>query len=198
MAVLDYILNRCSPKELDALEAAVKRRKKDLGGMALDPGKFAKNISKAVNDSINTGIAGMQNSIKNMAYDLVRKESPDLPEEEVEKVVEMMIPDVFEKKHSTASDYLAEGKSLVGEDGKVNGFPVDAMREMVSAFVNYSFGTIRPEEDRALQNALGEWTKVYWKAFPEPLQSLIRSYLKNGLPDDAFLQAVDVLLPEDN
>ena len=62
--------------------------------------------------------------------------------------------------------------------------------------MNYSFGTLRPEEDRALQNASGEWQKVYWQAFPEPLQDLIRQYLKNNLPDEAFVQAIDVLLPE--
>lgn len=196
MSVLDFILNRCPREALTAIETAVKRRRADLGGFALNPEKFAENISKAVNESIATGIKGMQNSIKNMAYNLVQKESPDLPPEDLEKIVDMMIPDVFEKKHSVAADFLKEGKSLVDSEGRVNGFPVDAMREMVSAFVNYSFGTLRPEEDRALQNALGDWQGAYWKAFPEPLQDLLRIYLKNGLPDSAFISAVDVLLPE--
>lgn len=196
MFVLDYILNKCSSKELAAIEQAINKRKNDSYKLSINPEDFAKKISNAVNESIAAGIKGMQNSIKNMAYGLIKKDSPDLSEEEINKVVQMMVPDVFEKKHSVAADYLKNGISLLDKDNKVNGFPCDAMRQMVCAFVNYSFGTLRPEEDRALQNASGEWQKVYWQAFPEPLQDLIRQYLKNNLPDEAFVQAIDVLLPE--
>ncbi len=194
--VLDYILNKCTGKELEAVSAAVEKRKKDRGRFSVDPTGFAKNISKAVNESISQGIAGMQESIKNMAFEMVHKESPELSEDECEKIVQMMIPDVFQKKHSSTSDYLANGKSLVDKNGKVNGCPANAMREMISAFINYSNGTLRPEEDRALQNALGDWQAVYWKTFPEAIQDLIRKYLKDGLPDEVFIQAIDLLIPE--
>ncbi len=194
--VLDYILNKSSAKELDAISAALEKRKKDQSRFSVDPSGFAKNISKAVNESISQGIAGMQESIKNMAFQMVHKESPELSPEECENIVQMMIPDVFAKKHSSSAEYLASGKSLVDKDGKVNGCPANAMREMISAFINYSNGTLRPEEDRALQNALGEWQTVYWKNFPEVIQDLIRKYLKDGLSDEVFIQAIDILIPE--
>ncbi|NLM01492.1 MAG: hypothetical protein GX220_08590 [Treponema sp.] len=196
LSILDYILNRCPSDALNAIDSAVKRRRADLSGTSINPEKFAKTISKTVNESIAVGIKSMQNSIKNMAYNLIKKDSPDLNEEEIDKIVQMMVPNVFEKKPSVAAEFLERGESLLDNEGRVNGFPVDAMREMVVAFVNYSFGTLRPDEDRALQNALGDWQAAYWKAFPEPLQDLIRIYLKNGLPDAAFTQAVDTLLPD--
>lgn len=194
--VLDYILNKCTGKELEAISAALEKRKKEQSRFSLDPTSFAKNISRAVNQSISQGIAGMQESIKNMAFQMVHKESPDLSEDECEAIVQMMIPDVFEKKHSSSAEYLASGKSLVDKDGKVNGCPANAMREMISTFINYSNGTLRPEEDRALQNALGNWQAVYWKSFPEAIQDLIRKYLKDGISDEVFIQAVDILIPE--
>ncbi len=55
MAVLDYVLNRCTLREIDALEAAVERRRKDLsastGIISLDPGRAARQMSGAVQDS---------------------------------------------------------------------------------------------------------------------------------------------------
>lgn len=195
MSVLDYILNRCSPKELDAVEAAVKRRRADMtaGGT---PFQFAKNVSKIVNNSIAASIGGLSESIRDMARNLVRKESPNLAADEVEYIVSQMVPDVFAAKKSEAASALREGRSLV-RDGKVNGFPVAAMREMVAAFINYSLGTLAPEEDRALRNAFGgEWLPKYWNAFPPELRSLISAYLKKGLPDEAFQSAAAVLLPD--
>ncbi len=69
MEVLDFILNRCSLKEMDAIEAAVKRRKSDLGSGVINPQAFAKKLSKTVSDSINTSISGLQESLKDFAWD---------------------------------------------------------------------------------------------------------------------------------
>ena len=144
LSILDYILNSCPSDALNAIDSAVKRRRADLSGTSINPEKFAKTISKTVNESIAVGIKSMQNSIKNMAYNLIKKDSPDLNEEEIDKIVQMMVPNVFEKKPSVAAEFLERGESLLDNEGRVNGFPVDAMREMVVAFVNYSFGTLRP------------------------------------------------------
>ena len=48
MTVLDYILNRCTAKEIDAVEAAVKRRRQDIGELSIDPVRYAKSMSDTI------------------------------------------------------------------------------------------------------------------------------------------------------
>ena len=194
MEVLDFILNRCSAKEMDAIDAAVKRRKSDLGSGMVNPQEFAKKLSRTVRDSINTSISGLQESLKDFAWDLVQKENPNLTEDELNHIVDAMIPDILaSKKQSSAAEVLRSGKSLV-VDGKVNGVPVDAMLDMVLQFISFSNGTLPPEQERALCNALGDWSRSYWQSFPESLQSLIRSYLKQEISGEVFQQALLMLL----
>jgi hypothetical protein len=196
MSVLDYILNHCSAKELEVIETAVKKRKSNLGSASLDLNAFAKNLSKTMNDSISQTIAGFQESLKDFAWDLVKKENPDLSDEDTEIIVNQMIPDVLaSRKELKVADYIRSGESLVHE-GQVNGFPIDAMLEMVFQFISYSNGSLAPEEDRALHNAVRDWPKVFWKAFPEPLQELIRSYLKGMIDSNVFENALTILLSE--
>ena len=157
MSVLDYILNHCSAKELEVIETAVKKRKSNLGSASLDLNAFAKNLSKTMNDSISQTIAGFQESLKDFAWDLVKKENPDLSDEDTEIIVNQMIPDVLaSRKELKVADYIRSGESLVHE-GQVNGFPIDAMLEMVFQFISYSNGSLAPEEDRALHNAVRDW-----------------------------------------
>lgn len=194
MTVLDYILNRCTAKEIDAVEAAVKRRRQDIGELSIDPVRYAKSMSDTIHESINTSITGLQENLKDFAWDLVKKENPSLSDKELELIVNQMIPDVLASTQSSkAADVTRKGKSLV-EDGKINGFPQDAMLEMVFQFISYSKGTLPPEEDRALQNALGDWTRTFWKAFPPALQDLIRSYIKETIDGGTFQQALTMLL----
>ncbi len=194
MSVLDYILNRCTAKEIEAVSAAVERRKRDIGELSINPGRYAKSMSKSIQESINTSISGLQENLKDFAWDMVKKENPSLSDEETEYIVNQMIPDILaSKQESLAADAIREGKSLV-QDGKVNGFPRDAMLEMIFQFISCSKGTLPPEEDRALHNALGDWTRSFWKSFPPPLQDLIRSYIKETIDSDAFQQALTMLL----
>lgn len=76
MAVLDYILNRCTAKEIDAVEAAVKRRRQDIGELSIDPKRYAKSMSDSIHESINTSITGLQENLKDFAWDLVKKKIP--------------------------------------------------------------------------------------------------------------------------
>lgn len=196
MSVLDYILNHCSTKELEVIEQAVIKRKSNLGSISLNLNSFAKNLSTTMNDSISHTINGFQESLKDFAWDLVKKENPDLSDQETEMIVNQMIPDILaSQKESKAAEFLRKGESLV-VDGEVNGFPVDAMLEMVFQFISYSNGSMAPEEERALHNAVRDWPTAYWKAFPVPLQDLIRSYLKGNVNAEVFESAITMLLSD--
>ena len=81
MQTLDYILNRAQLREVDALEAAVARRRKALtrqtGIISLDPEKAAKEMTDAVQGSLKRSMEGVKNTFRNFAFDLLDKEAPD-------------------------------------------------------------------------------------------------------------------------
>ena len=68
MAVLDFILNKCDVRQIDAIEAAVIRRKKNLGSLSgltsSDPSKMASEMTASINKSIASSIDGMTDSIR--------------------------------------------------------------------------------------------------------------------------------------
>lgn len=96
MLVLDYILNRCTLREIDAVASAVDRRRDDLtastGIISLDPDRAAHVMSNAVQKSIDQGMEGIRKSFRNFAVDLIRKEAPELTDEQMGELVDSWIP----------------------------------------------------------------------------------------------------------
>lgn len=220
MDVLDYILNRAGLREIDALAAAVERRRKDLSSMSgmstLDPARFARNMAETVQQSIDESMEGMRRSFRQFAVDLIRKEAPELSEEQMNELVDSWIPDRPVRpgargKLDGASDLPpltmnagapgSTGGGGVGgrpaslaRKGLVNGIPGEAMLEMARQFVAYSAGRMTLSDESALRDAVGDWTSVYWNKFPEALRTLIRDYLGGGFPEDAFARELESLL----
>ena len=93
----DYILNSAGLREIDALAAAVERRRKDLASLSgmstLDPQRFARGMAEAVQESIDGSMEGMRRSFRQFAADLIRKEAPELSEDQMAELVEAWIPD---------------------------------------------------------------------------------------------------------
>jgi hypothetical protein len=196
--VLDFILNRCSLKELEAVAAAVERKKEQFqGGDRPDPEQFARQMSKALTGSIDESIAGIQNSFRDYARDLVRRESPDLPPEQAEALVRGLVPDAMRNEYrlrNRQSGGASERGGVERASIQLNGMPPDVVREMALQFAAFSVGRMPPEEDASLRQVLGEWPGVYWNAFPKEIRGIIKSYLENDLGEDAFLASIAVFL----
>lgn len=213
MQVLDYVLNDAGLREIDALEAAVERRRKDLtassGIISLDPARAAREMSGAVQKSIDGSMESIRATFRNFAVDLIRKEAPELSEAQMAELVDSWIPDratrpgardgTKDGARGGTSDGFREGAgntrySGLARKGLVNGIPSEAMGEMVVQFVAYSSGRMPLAEEAALRDALGDWAAIYWKRFPAELQALIRDFLEGGYPEDAFLRDLETLL----
>ncbi len=222
MDVLDYILNSAGLREIDALAAAVERRRKDLASLSgmstLDPQRFARGMAEAVQESIDGSMEGMRRSFRQFAADLIRKEAPELSEDQMAELVEAWIPDRPTRPGARgraggasgasdlppmppfpgadASGAVGGGSRPVGlaRKGLVNGIPAEAMLEMARQFVAYSAGRMTLADESALRDAVGDWTALYWKKFPEPLRGLIRDYLAGGFPEEAFERELGSLL----
>lgn len=213
MGVLDYILNRCTLREIDALEAAVERRRRDLssqtGIISLDPARAAREMSGAVQNSINQSMDSIRGTFRQFAADLIRKEAPELSEDQMAELLDQWIPenmsmDASGKVSSSSSGPLPLDSAAMPADtanytglaqkGLINGIPPDAMYEMIRQFVEYSGGTMPLAEEASLREAVGDWTAVYWKKFPREVQNLIRRFISGSLTGAEFDSCLSQLL----
>jgi len=175
--VMDYILNRCDEKSIDAVAAAVVRRRRDLamfGGAANlpDPKAMARELS----GQINTGASmkGLRDAVREMAVKIIRQEAPELNEEQIVSLTSAWIPD----KDSHLSDEL----------------PPDMLLEMVDQFVSFSTGSMSNAENNKLRKEIGPWPERYWKAFPEVVKLIIKEYLDGEINEKAYRSKIAAAL----
>jgi hypothetical protein len=213
MGVLDYILNRCTLREIDALEAAVERRRRDLasqtGIISLDPSRAAREMSGAVQNSINQSMDSIRGTFREFAADLIRKEAPELTEGQMAELLDQWIPENMSMdasgkvSSSSAGPGPVDSSSMptdpanytgLAKKGLINGVPPDAMYEMIRQFVEYSGGAMPIAEEASLREAVGDWTAIYWKKFPREIQDLIRQFLAGSLTGAEFDSYLSQLL----
>ena len=168
---LDYILNRCDEKSIEAVAAAVVRRRRELamfgGASALpNPGRLAKELSSQIN--LEGAISGLQKNIRDYAIRIIRQEAPELTEEQIEELTRAWIPDGI-------------GSSRKGID---KAMPRNLLASMIDQFVSFSLGRMEEEEDQALRKEMGPWPDKYWKSFPQVIRLLISDFLKGGEMDE--------------
>jgi hypothetical protein len=171
---LDYILNRCTEKSLDALAAAVVRRRRDLamfGSAGLDPKRMAAAMSSQVN--VGASIDGLRKTIQDMAVRIIRQEAPELSDEQVEELTSAWIPQAA---------------------GRNDGLPGDLLPLMISQFIAYSQGLMGEAEDRELREEIGAWPERYWKAFPQVIRLIITDYLNGVFDEDEFNRKIGAAL----
>lgn len=206
MAVLDYILNRCTIREIDALEAAVERRRKDLsastGIISLDPARASKQMSASVQNSINTSMDGIRNTFRDFAVNMIRKEAPELSEEQMEELINAWIPQ-FMAVNQNGTVSSSSQKNVppppteytgLSKNGLINGVPPEALYEMICQFVTYSTGGMSMRDEAGLREAVGDWTHLFWKKFPKEIQELIKLFLAGALTGAEFDDQLSVLL----
>ena len=92
--VMDYILNRCDKKSIEAVAAAVVRRRRELemfGETIPDPKKMAKEFSSQIN--MGASLEGMREAVRDMAVKIIRQEAPELSNEEIAELTAAWVPD---------------------------------------------------------------------------------------------------------
>ena len=176
---MDYILNRCNERDIEAVAAAIIRRRRDIalfGSMpvAPDPGSLAKEVTAQLN--IEGNIESLKNSIRDYAIRIIKQQAPDLKDEQIEELTRSWIP----KKASGAK---SKGKPKGGLDESI---PRDILASMVDQFVSFSLGRMEEEEDNALRREMGPWPDKYWNAFPNVVRLLIKDFLKGEVDEAGF------------
>ena len=176
---MDYILNRCDKKSIEAVAAAVVRRRRELdmfGDRMPDPKKMAAELSSQIN--MGASMAGMRETVRNMAVRIIRQEAPELTDEQIAELTAAWVPD------------RAANPS--------GGIPSDLLLEMIDQFVNFSTGQMSKADDKKLRDEIGVWTERYWKAFPEVIKLIIKDYLNGEMGEREFRSKIAASLSLDN
>ena len=168
---LDFILNHSDDGSLDALAAAVVRRRKDLTAFSSvtgvpDPKRMARDITDKINASVGGGIEDLKDIVRDMAIRIIKQQAPELSNKQIKELCKEWIPGKNEK---------------IGKSAKP-----DVMLFMVEQFVAFSAGTMSKVEDKNLRQELGAWPERYWKGFPPVIRQLITDYLKDRITEEEF------------
>ena len=181
---LDYILNRCNEKDIEAVAAAVVRRRRDIamfGSMpvAPDPRRMAEELSSQLN--IEGNIEGLKNSIRDYAIRIIRQQAPELTDEQIEELTGSWIPE----KHGAAGRRRSgkPGRNQLNNDASI---PESLLASMIDQFVSFSLGRMEEEEDAALRKEMGPWPDKYWNSFPQVARLLIKDFLKGEIEESEF------------
>jgi len=174
---LDFILNRCNERDIEAVAAAVVRRRRDIamfGSMpvAPDPKSLARELNSQLN--IEGNIEGLKNSVRDYAIRIIRQQAPDLTDGQINELTRAWIPE-------------AKGASGGSPDGSADSaIPRDLLTSMIDQFVSFSLGRMEEEEDKALRREIGPWPDKYWKSFPQVIRLIITDFLKGEMDEKDF------------
>jgi len=180
---LDYILNRCDERDIEAVAAAVIRRRRDIamfGSMpvAPDPRRLAEELSSQLN--IEGNIEGLKNSVRDYAIRIIRQQAPELTDAQIEELTSAWIPEKSgSKKRAKPDEQSVPDKLLVS---------------MIDQFVSFSQGQMEEEEDAALRREMGAWPDKYWNAFPQVIRLIIKDYLKGEMDETDFKNRIGLAI----
>jgi hypothetical protein len=174
---LDYILNRCNERDIEAVAEAVVRRRRDIAMFGSlpeipDPHRLAEEISAQID--IEGSIEGLKNSVRDYAIRTIRQQAPELTDKQIEELTRAWIP----------------GGQSSGEQS----IPRDLLASMIDQFVSFSLGRMDEKEDRVLRKDIGPWPDRYWKAFPSVIRSLVTDFLKGEMNEADFNARIGLAL----
>lgn len=187
---LDYILNRCDAAEIEAIAAAVVRRKRDLtmfgDAGVMDPTRWAKKAARDLAGSAGASLESVRGTVRNLAAEMLRKEAPELAEDQIAELLGAWVPEP-----GARSAGMEGAAGIVDVDGdasgrKASGLAPEVLLSMAAQFVAYSSGRMARGEEEALRREMGDWPERYWRSFPGGVRAVIGEYLKGRVGEDEY------------
>lgn len=170
--VLDFILNKSRPEELDVIEESVLKRKQDLSRnlVNLNISGMASNISKTIKEQFSS-FDNIHEMIRGFVKDIIIKSIPDIPPEHVEILL---------------NEWVSDPEKI--KKGNEENLPEKVVKSMIVQFINYSLGRMEPEEKRELEEG---WSKKYWNIFSISTRKLISDFLTGKISENTFWKKIN-------
>jgi hypothetical protein len=168
--ILEYILRHATHHELELVGEALRKRmerESALGMGRIDVNQMARDMAKDIGRRMGMNGDAVHDMSKRLVADMIRMEKPDIPERELQALLDQWVPGAGGKKQG--------------------GIPRDMLLAMITQFVAYSLGEISEEEKKQYPK---DWHKKYWEAFPQEIQLLIRDYILGKIGKNQFWKGI--------
>ncbi|MDR0600672.1 MAG: hypothetical protein LBG84_11465 [Treponema sp.] len=187
--VIDYILNRCDEVAIEAVAAAVVRRRRELalfgGAVKLpDPRRMAGELSGQINAAAS--MEGLRETVRDMAVRIIRREAPELKDEQIAELLAAWVPGSRNPAGGGETPPGLSPEPSGGDRPAGKGPPADLLAEMIDHFTRFSTGRMTKVEDDRLRNEMGDWPDRYWNAFPGVIKLIIKDYLNGETDEKAY------------
>jgi hypothetical protein len=173
-SIVDTILNKASDADVEVIVEALKRRQQGGAGPSkgfnFSPERTARQAANSIQEQISYSQESVREMVRGFAVDIIRKQAPELSEEQVNELLQEWIPNEEEKRRR------AQQVSL----------PPDVLITMTQQFISYSEGTMPASEQMQLEHEIPEWYKTYWERFPLAVRDAISLYLKGKIDKESF------------
>ena len=180
--VVHFILNEADEEELKVVVEALKRRLGDQakGPMGLSPEKLGRAMAGKINEQVQESLDSVHDTVQRFIAEMIRKEAPEIPEEDLEALLEEWAPRPGAKPKRRPSP----------------GLPADVLLTMVRQFVDYGRGTMPGGEQKRLRDEITDWHEKYWSAFPDTIRHLIGDFLKKEIDEKYFWDRIREIAEE--
>jgi hypothetical protein len=183
-SIIEFILNRATPAELEVIAEAVKRRQhpgKGLGGIS--PRGMAENIAKKVKQQLG-GMLDVRTISRQIVTDLIRQKEPNISDRELEVLLDNWLPGTAPARQEGSEPAEPAGQDQAPAPEQL---APDMLITMISQYVSARRGTLpREEEDKLPKN----WQSRYWESFPDTIRRCIREHLNGQLSEVDFWDSV--------
>ncbi len=205
---IEFILNEASEDELEVVRAALKRRIEGSdarGPMGLNPARLARETAASVQRQLGGSRGSIREMVRRFAVEIIRKEAPQLTDEQVQALLESWVPDQGGGPEAGGGGAGALPTSEAGEPGEAlrgnrsprgsgprtdKGLPAKAVVTMITQFVAYSTESMPVSEQVKLRDGIGDWQRKYWERFSPRVRELISLFLSGSLDKESFWERI--------
>jgi len=184
--ILDYILNRATTGELEAIGEALKRRQQPRQGLGgISPRGMAEKMAKTVRSQLG-GMLDTHQVARKIVADLIREKEPNIGERELQVLLDNWLPGPGARPGSQGDSQAGSqaGSRAGNKPGKT---PPDVIVTMVSHYVSARKGSLSPAQ---MQQLPQDWQARYWETFSPDLRALIEAFLAGRLSEVDFWSRV--------
>jgi len=174
-------MNRADEAEFEVIRKACDRRLRDRGAFSALGSTSSTAMARKMAEEVQTMMGGSMEAVRGMTRDfvedLIRKNAPDIDEEELARALDSLLPPEGEKHDLPASP-----------------FPPEMLLSMARDFVSYSEGSMAPSRQKELWDEMPRWQDEYWSAFPAELKAIIKAYIEAKINAETFTTALLTML----
>ncbi|MCX7023246.1 MAG: hypothetical protein NT080_01330 [Spirochaetes bacterium] len=181
-SLVDFILNQADDRDFEVVLKACERRQRDralyskIGG--LSPNAAAGKLAQTIEDRMGSTMEGMRARIRGFVSDIIRKNAPEIPEEQLDELLSHYVPDPAAAPKKPADSPL----------------PPDAIVGMVRDFTDYAEGRMAPSRQQELWEQMPRWQDSYWNAMPGEVRAFVKAYLEGRIELETMWSAVASVL----